>query len=129
MKSALLRFLLSFSLHIPLHSVRIFPIFSSSNNAIVFYLILSVHCVCQLFLFMTQTLAHQVTDAMMVTLNKVVRFRSWSSYCCASDVTAACLSLKMAIAPGFMIGQTCFVLCLEIMLLELTDRRSFNLVT
>jgi hypothetical protein len=25
--------------------------------------------------------------------------------------TAACLSLKMAIAPGFMIGQTCFVLC------------------
>jgi len=60
MKSALLRFLLSFSLHIPLHSVRIFPIFSSSNNAIVFYLILSVHCVCQLFLFMTPTLAHQV---------------------------------------------------------------------
>ena len=29
----------------------------------------------------------------------------------------------MAIAPGFMIGQTCFVLCLEIMLLELLHMR------
>ena len=37
--------------------------------------------------------------------------------------TAACLSLKMAIAPGFMIGQTCFVLGLEIMLLELLHMR------
>lgn len=132
MKSTLLDIFTTLSGYVLLFVIcpAIFPIFSSFNNTIALYLVLSVHCVCQLFLSMTQTLVShprgtddsglklelfdsdldQVIVVLLYVYSSLLVIKAWQ------------------LAPGFMIGQTCFVLCLEIMLLELLHMR-FLLIT
>lgn len=127
MKSTLLHIFTKVSGYIFLYIIcpAIFPIFSSFNNTISLYSVLSVHCVCQLFLSITQTLVShprgtddsgpnlELFDSDLDPVIVVLLY-----------VYSSLLLIKAwQLAPGFMIGQTCFVLCLEIMLLELLHMR------
>lgn len=113
---------LSLSLHISLHYLSaIFPIFFSFNNKIPLYCAVCSLCL-SIFLIYAETLVSHprcTDDYDSATLDQS---------CSISDpviivllyVYCSMLVIKAwQLAPGFMIGQTCFVLCLEIMLLEL----------
>ena len=130
MKSTLLHIFTTVSGYIFLYIIcpSIFPIFSSFNNTISLYLILSVHCVCQLFLSMTQTLVShpRCTDDYDSDYPGPKLFDSDLDPVIIVLLYVYCSLLVIKawqLAPGFMIGQTCFVLCLEIMLLELLHMR------
>jgi len=130
MKSTLLHIFTTVSGYIFLYIIcpSIFPIFSSFNNTISLYLILSVHCVCQLFLSMTETLVShpRCTDDYDSEYPGPKLFDSDLDPVIIVLLYVYCSLLVIKawqLAPGFMIGQTCFVLCLEIMLLELLHMR------